>query len=135
MKENIFDIKKLLLIRKVYSKYISEQSKYSSLSPAFAVFLSALNEHEFKSQQELSEFVGCNKAHTSRMLIKMQLKGLVKPCTKTIMLTEKGKEYAQKFNSYRTNFVKILLKNVSKEDDEIFTKVLNQIFENAKALA
>ncbi len=63
---------------------------------SYATFAEALTKKDFHSQQELSDFVGCNKAHTSRTLLKMQLKGLIKPIKNgVISLTESGKVYAE----------------------------------------
>ena len=120
-------IKDLLLIKKVYSKQISANGYESS----FAIFASALMQQEFKSQQQLSDFVGCNKAHTSRTLLKMQLKGLIKPVSKNISLTQKGKEFAQEVQNHVCHLKSNLLLDVTEKDLAVFEKVLKKIITNA----
>ena len=133
MEEEKYDIKKFLLIKKVYTKLLKEKSN-EKLNSAFAVFAEALDNHNFSSQQELSNFVGCNKAHTSRTLFKMQLKGLIKPQCKTIALTEKGKVFAQHVKKAKLLLKNQLFKNISKPEAEIFFKVLDQIVSNANEI-
>lgn len=131
------DIKKLLLLRKVYDKCLKEKIKNEIFPSSYTVFAEALIQKEFYSQQELSDFIGCNKAHTSRTLVKMQLKGLVQPvCTKSkpIMLTEKGHKLAQEVGKNKQKFLSELFNGVEESDLNIFLGVMDKVISNAKLL-
>ena len=129
MNEEMFDMKNLLFIKKVYTKYLTEKTKNDHLLASFAIFADALKNNEFHSQQELSEFLGCNKAHTSRTLIKMTMRGLIKP---TLTLTDKGIKLAMDVQECKQKLKQKLIADIPKNDLITFTKVLNQIAENAQ---
>ena len=131
MENQFLDINRILLIKKVYAKYINDQCKEYPAS--FAIFACILNGGEVETQQQLSDMVCCNKSHTSRTLFKMQLKGLVK-LGKTIELTNKGKLFAKKILKTNDKIIADLFENVSTEEKETFKKVLGQIIENAKVM-
>ncbi len=131
MEDEAFVIKKLMLIKKIYSKYFCEKGS-NKLTSAFAVFVEALSEREFSSQQELSQHLGCNKAHTSRTLLKMQLMGLIKPVCKNITLTEKGKQYAQMVKQKQRKMKQELLCGISESELKVFKSVLDKILNNGK---
>ena len=63
MEQNLLDIEKMFLIKKVYDKYLSRLGNDGKLSAGFVVFAETLLAHKFTSQQELSDYIGCNKAH------------------------------------------------------------------------
>lgn len=138
MEEN-FDLNKLFAIRKIYNKYINEHSSNNKSVAGFVIFAEAINRNEFHSQQELSDYVGCNKAHTSRTILKMQIKGLIKPvCSrnKTLFeLTEKGKEFALSAQENRKKLFEALFDNVHEKDIETFFKVIDQVCANAETIA
>ena len=112
---------------------IKSKTKDNSLACSYAIFAEVLNKKEIKSQQELSSLIGCNKAHTSRTILKMQNDGLVQK-NDNITLTEKGKQYAQTVIKNKKTLIDSLFKDVKPDDKEIFIKVLNKILENSKIL-
>lgn len=135
MEESI-DIRKILYLKTAYSKILSKKFGSDSLTSSYAVFTEAIDSNCFHSQQELSNYLGCNKAHTSRTLLKMQLKGLVAPLhiKKEITLTEKGKQYAEQVKQSKEKMIEKLFEGISPEDGKNFAKVLNQIIKNAKII-
>ena len=137
MKEIFPDINKLSVIKNAYTKFITSNVKKEELLCSYAIFLEAISEKDFHSQQELSEFVGCNKAHTSRTLLKMKQKELINMPNsneRIAILTEKGKDFIRKYRKTRKDFINQLIKDVSPIDIEVFTKVIDKIFTNAKKI-
>ena len=132
-----FDFKNLLQLRKFYDRCLSERIG-SNLNVGFAPFAEILYTQSVRTQQELSDLALCNKAHTSRMLFKMQLKGLVKISTlsknSAITLTKKGEDFAKICVETREEVKQKLLANINKKDLEVFTKVFNQIAANAQVV-
>ena len=135
MEESI-DIRKILYLKTAYSKILSKKFGSDSLTSSYAVFAEAISANCFHSQQELSDYLGCNKAHTSRTLLKMQIKGLISPLhlRQEITLTEKGKKYAEQVKKNKEKMIGELFEGISPEDSENFAKVLNQIIKNAKVI-
>lgn len=128
------DISKIILLKKLYSKQMRKKQEYDNVSAGLAVFVAAIEQKEFNSQQKLSEFLGCNKAHTSRTLAKLQELGLIEPLTSRnmpIRLTEKGKEYAVTSKNKKEGFCLSLMNGVSEDEMKIFEKVLDKIINNA----
>ncbi len=128
MQKEFLDINRILLIKKIYEKNMSENSELCS---SFAVFAEILLNNEIKSQQELSALAHCNKAHTSRTLLKMQLRGLVK-VGKSIILTEKGVEYAKNAVKCKENLLEKMFEGVTDAEKQTFAKVLDKLIENSK---
>lgn len=137
MKEHLLDINKLSIIKNAYAKFIPSKTKNEEFLSSYAIFLEAINENHFHSQQELSSFIGCNKAHTSRTLLKMKLGGFIKilpPPNDGIELTKKGKDFLSEFLSIKQQFTNILWKDIGEKDVEQFIKTFDKICENAKNL-
>lgn len=134
--EECIDIRKILYLKTAYNKILSKKFGSDSLTSSYAVFAEALNSNTFHSQQELSNYLGCNKAHTSRTLLKMQLKGLITPLhiKQEISLTEKGKQYAEQVKQSKEKMISELFAGISPEDTKNFAKTLNQIIKNAKVI-
>lgn len=131
------DISKLILFKKLYAKGMQKKTEMGLLPSSLSIFVAAINQKEFKSQQKLSEFLGCNKAHTSRTLSKLQDKGLIEPLISRncpIRLTEKGKKIANESTNKKDCLSNCLMDGVTKEETEIFEKVLDKILENAKRI-
>ena len=72
------DISKLSVIKNAFTKFVSSNLNDNEFLYSYAIFLEAITSKKFHSQQELSKFVGCNKAHTSRTLLKMKSIDLIK---------------------------------------------------------
>lgn len=128
-----FDIKRLTPLKKAYIKFLTDHIKNEKLPTSFVVFIQALNKQKFQSQQELTDFIGCNKAHTSRTLFKMQLRGIIKlSCKKNgIELTEKGKAIAEYLSKIEQEFLKTLFKDIAENEQKIFENVLNKLIANS----
>ncbi len=131
MQDNFLDINQLLLIKKIYAKHMKENSELCS---SFAVFAEIMSNKKIESQQELTKLVGCNKAHTSRTLLKMQLKGLVK-LGKDITLTSKGEEYAGKVKSLKQELYDTMFDGVTEKEKEVFARVLDKVIKNSKVVS
>lgn len=134
MQDENCGFKKFLQIRNVYTNFVKVKSPEDTLTSSFAIFAEVLSAKECKSQQELTNILGCNKAHTSRTLIKMQNKGLVQIEPKSITLTEKGKKFAQLVKQNKKDFVKLIFEGITEEEKEIFGNVIDKVFENINKL-
>lgn len=136
MEEKCFDIERMFLIKKIYEKTIRKISLKDKITASYAVFAQAMTQRDFFSQQELSDFVGCNKAHTSRTLFKMQVKGFIEPIKKDhpFRLTREGKKLAQTMFEDKKRFMDHLLKDIPESDIKVFANVLDQVLLNAENL-
>lgn len=137
MKELLLDINKLSIIRNAYAKFITSRAKNQEFLSSYAIFLVAISENEFHSQQELSAFIGCNKAHTSRTLLKMKLNGFIKispPPNDKIKLTEKGEEFLKEYISIKDEFTNHLWNGIEEKELKQFIHTFDKICENAKNL-
>ncbi len=131
----LFDIKKLGQIKKAFEKSMNLSFEGTNVPSSFVLFAQAIEKNRFSSQQELSSFLGCNKAHTSRMLVKMQLKGFVKPIYHGgIELTEKGLRLAKAADNARKQFKQSLLHNIDEKELLCMSKVIDKLVENAKQM-
>ncbi|MGN1201383.1 MAG: MarR family winged helix-turn-helix transcriptional regulator [Candidatus Caccovivens sp.] len=137
MQEKYFDIERMFLIKKIYEKALRKISITDKMTASYVCFAQALLKRDFYSQQELSDFVGCNKAHTSRTLLKMQLKGLLKPIKKdcVLSLTENGKAFANNTLKDKQQIICQLFDNIPEKDIDTFVKVLDQVLANAETLS
>lgn len=140
MKDNNFDFSKLFNIKKFHSAYLSAIAAKHDIGVGCLVFIKAITINEFHSQQELSEFIGCNKAHTSRIISTMLKKGYIRmPADKNsdsvISLTEEGQIIAKEVEKLEKLYINKLIVNIPKEDLQVFKKVCKQIYENSKSLA
>ncbi len=140
MKEKDFDFSKLFNLKKSHQAYLSAVSSKYDIGVGCLVFIKAMTLQNFHSQQELSEFIGCNKAHTSRIISRMLKKGYITmPTEKSpesiISLTESGIKVAKEVEKLEKHYASLLIQNVSKEDLEVFKKVCKQIYNNAQLLS
>ena len=139
MKTEKFDFSKFISLKKNYDAYMSKALQDKNISVGHLVFLKALSTKDFSSQQELSEFISCNKAHTSRIVTKLQENGLIQVNSSknshiAINLTEKGKKYAQMADNLTKVYISKIIENINPNDLETFTKVFHQIYENSESL-
>ena len=139
MENREYDFSRVFNIKKFHTTYVAQLTKEHDIGTGCLVFLKTLTARDFHSQQELSEFIGCNKAHTSRIIAKMQEKGYVEvPQNKNydsgIKLTKKGLALAKKVEEIDKQYIAKLLENIPQDDLEIFRKVCSQIYKNSEAL-
>lgn len=135
--EKIPDIEKLISFKKLYAKGIQKKVELEKLPSSQAIFIAAINQKVFTSQQQLSEFLGCNKAHTSRTLAKMEENKLIEPLStrnSPIKLTEKGRKLAEESINIKDCFAKSLINGITKDELQIFEKVLDKILNNARLI-
>jgi len=129
------DFSKLFNIKKFHTAYLTNLAKENKVGVGCLMFLKALSVKDFHSQQELSEFIGCNKAHTSRIITQMQAKGLVENSQdKNIALTNSGHQLAKKVEKLDKAYISKLLQDIPEEDLEVFRKVCKLIYENSEKL-
>ncbi len=136
---NSANFSKLFNIKKFHSSYIASVAQENDIGVGCLVFIKALSIKDFNSQQEISKFIGCNKAHTSRILTKLQEKQYItfsngKNQNIKISLTEKGKLLAKKVADKDKEYAKKLVEGIDKNDLDVFKKVCNQIYENSEKL-
>ncbi len=126
------------VLKKAHIKFLNEHIKKFNISSSFVNFLEALYEQEFNSQKELSVYLNCNKAHTHRTLLKLEILGYIdiknriNPKKTTIALTEKGKTIAKEIKKINNDFMENIFKNIPDSDKEKFNGVLMQLISNAK---
>lgn len=130
-------IKNLSELRKFRIKFLNSKCKQENISSTFVPFFNALSEKNFSSQKELSMYVGCNKAHTNRILLKMECLGFISikhflnPENRTFYLTDKGKTVAGKICNYQNEFIEKLFDGIEKDELDYFGQILNKILLNA----
>lgn len=129
------NIKKLFVLKKLYNQTFNKDEKTLA---GYVVFAKALYQRNFTSQQELSDCCGCNKAHTSRTLLKMQKCGYValkkEVNEKKISLTPAGRQFAQKAIKQEKDILDKLSENVDSQDLQTFNKVVGQLIDKAEQL-
>lgn len=95
------------------------------------------NDNKEIYQKDLEKNLNITKATLSGVLKTMEKNGILKRITKEsdarskkIMLNEKFKNHFQKNKKKLLEIEKILIKDINKEELEIFLKILNKIKEN-----
>lgn len=128
-------IRNLFAVKKYYDNVLSGKEK---MQAGYVTFAKALYQKEFSSQQELTDFVGCNKAHTSRTILKMQNCGYVKisndASEKSITLTKEGRVFAENALKKESEIFSKLSEDIEIEDLKTFIKVLDQLIDKAEKL-
>lgn len=129
------NIKKLFVLKKLYNQTFNTDEKTLA---GYVVFAKALYQRDFTSQQELSDCCGCNKAHTSRTLLKMQKCGYValkkEEDEKKISLTPAGRQFAQKAIKQEKDILDKLSEDIDSQDLQTFNKVVGQLIDKAEQL-
>lgn len=129
------NIKKLFVLKKLYNQTFNTDEKTLA---GYVVFAKALYQRDFTSQQELSDCCGCNKAHTSRTLLKMQKCGYValkkEEDEKKISLTPAGRQFAQKAIKQEKALLDKLSEDIDSQDLQTFNKVVGQLIDKAEQL-
>ena len=129
------NIKKLFVLKKLYNQTFNTDEKTLA---GYVVFAKALYQRDFTSQQELSDCCGCNKAHTSRTLLKMQKCGYValkkEEDEKKISLTPAGRQFAQKAIKQEKDILDKLSEDIDSQDLQTFNKVVGQLIYKAEQL-
>lgn len=133
--DTTFSVDTFVPLNKYYLRYMTEKTKDNKIASSYIPFLKALSSQSFNSQHDLSQYLCCNKAHTSRTLLKMQLAGLVCPtCFRNkIELTEKGKKTADKIAKYENLFIQQLFSTTTDKELVTFNKVIEKLLKNAQS--
>lgn len=112
------------------------------LTPSEAPFILTLRHGDGLYQDELSEWVGVDKALTTRALRSLEAKGYIARVKdeldsrkRRVYLTEKAKNIADDLYEASIEINKVFLANISEEDAKTAYRVLIQITDNLGALA
>ena len=134
--ENVLIFKKITPLTKAYTKFVLNEMTDSNITASYIPFIDALSKQKFRSQHELTEYLGCNKAHTSRTLFAMKIKGIIKPTysQNIIELSDKGKEYVEKLKKIQKQFINLLSAGVTSEEKSIFNQVLDKFLANSNKI-
>lgn len=134
------EIKKIdnLTIRKMIS--LTKRENIISVTPAQAMIIKFLSENDLEvCQKNLGDNLPFRKSTICGIIKTMEKNNIIKLInsendlrSKHIILTDTGKEINSKLEKCFSEFEKLMVKNISKEDLEIFFKVTNQIQNNLK---
>lgn len=125
-------------IYRYFHKYMHEQLKEYNLGSGQFHFLMMLYRRDGVNQETLAETLHIDKATSARAVKKLEQQGFV---TKkrddndrrnyNIFLTEKAKKIKPKIKYILNNWTKILLKDISKEEQNQLFNLLEKIAQNA----
>ena len=121
-------------IKRSMGKKFSEVLKPYGLSGFHAMFFNALNNNpKGLSQAELTENLGIDKAHVSRVVASLEEKGFAKRESREgesrplVVLTEKGVETAQMCDEIFVNIKKTICEAIPKENRDEFIKTMETL--------
>ena len=129
-----------ITLKKNLQTCFNEDFKEFNLKSSEIKLIHILSKIEGESQAELAKKLDCDKAHIHRIVIKLLLKKIVRFSNEKkenhrnvkIILTESGKEIANKINKNLKEWKSKLIKGVNEQDIETVKKVINQIGNNLK---
>ena len=121
-----------------FHKYMHNQLQEYNLGSGQFHFLMMLYNKDGVNQETLAETLHINKATSARAIKKLEQQGFVTRQRDTddkrnynVFLTEKAKKLKPKIRETLNNWTKILLKDISKEDEEYLYNLLEKIAKNA----
>ncbi len=122
-------------IKHICSSYINSKAKELNVTSAQAIYLKFLLEPKQPSQKDISTWLGCDKAQTSRILLGLLEKGYVKQIgdakdnrKKLYQITEEGKKVSSKVDKELHYLMdSIMFENFAPEEKDIFLKALQKI--------
>lgn len=124
---------------KIICDAFSEKVKKLGVTRVQWIALYYLGKEEFISQKELAERMNVKESSVARLLDRMERDGLVERLRSeddkrvtNLVLTEKGRQYRTELLPEGERFEKLLHKNISDEEMQIFTKVLSKMVNNIK---
>jgi len=124
---------------KIICDAFSEKVKKLGVTRVQWIALYYLGKEEFISQKELAERMNVKESSVARLLDRMERDGLVERLRSeddkrvtNLVLTEKGRQHRTELLPEGERFEKLLHKNISDEEMQIFTKVLSKMVNNIK---
>jgi DNA-binding MarR family transcriptional regulator len=121
-----------------FHKYMHDQLQEFSLGSGQFHFLMMLYRKDGVNQETLAETLQIDKATSARAIKKLEQQGFVTRKKDTndrrnynVFLTEKAKKLKPKIRKTLHNWTKILLKDISKEEEQRLYTLLEKIAQNA----
>ena len=128
-------LRKISVITKSTNKYRSDKFKDLNINSCDNAFFLCLHRSPDISQDEISNRVIINKSNTARILARLEEDGFIERKQSEndkrkmkVNLTENGKILIPKIENINNEFEKYLTETLSKEEYELFDKVLNKIY-------
>lgn len=128
-------LRKISVITKSTNKYRSDKFKDLNINSCDNAFFLCLNRSPDISQDEISNRVIINKSNTARILARLEEDGFIERKQSEndkrkmkVNLTENGKILIPKIENINNEFEKYLTETLTKEEYELFDKVLNKIY-------
>ena len=128
-------LRKISVITKSTNKYRSDKLKDLNINSCDNAFFLCLHRSPDISQDEISNRVIINKSNTARILARLEEDGFIERKQSEndkrkmkVNLTENGKILIPKIENINNEFEKYLTETLSKEEYELFDKVLNKIY-------
>ncbi len=128
-------LRKISVITKSTNKYRSDKFKDLNINSCDNAFFLCLNRNPDISQDEISNRVIINKSNTARILSRLEEDGFIERKQSEndkrkmkVNLTENGKILIPKIENINNEFEKYLTETLTKEEYELFDKVLNKIY-------
>ena len=139
--ESLF-LSQIIVLKKTIQSFLNEEAKVFNLNASEMKLIHILSFYEGESQAELAKRMDCDKAHIHRIVIKLFIKKIIHISNKKedncrnvrIMLTEQGKQIAEKINKKHQEWKSILIRGISQEDITATKRVLDQIINNIKEI-
>ena len=135
MEENLIN-KEIIGLKKHLQTFLNESFKEHNLKSAEIQVIHILSILGEESQAELAKKLNCDKSHIHRTVFKLLLKKIIifsnnenKRKIK-ILLTEYGKEIAEKINKKIKDWKLKITEGISKEEIEITKVVFQKIIDN-----
>ncbi len=131
-------IDRLKRFPKSYISYMNRMLADKDVNFACHPYLFVLSEFKSMNIVELTNYVHFDKAHTSRILKKMQKEDLVKIASlendaraKIVSLTKRGRAISDLSERYTKEWEELLFEGLSDEEILTFTSVLDKMIVNA----
>lgn len=125
-------------IYRYFHKHMHDQLQEYNLGSGQFHFLMMLYNKDGVNQKTLAETLHIDKATSARAIKKLEEQGFVTRIRDAndrrnynVFLTEKAKKLKPKIREMLRNWTKILLKDISKEDEEKLFNLLEKIAQNA----
>lgn len=114
-------------IRKKIYKILNSKLKDYDLSIIEALYLLIVNDEENITFKVLTFKADCDKAMTTKVLVKLRVKGLVNYDLKCISITELGREFALNIEKVIGDVRNNIVKNLGKKELENIYFELNKL--------
>lgn len=114
-------------IRKKLYKILNSKLKDYDLSIIEALYLLIVNDEENITFKVLTLKADCDKAMTTKVLVKLRVKGLVNYDLKCISITELGREFALNIEKVIGDVRNNIVKNLGKKELENIYFELNKL--------